>query len=113
MIVFVTLQTFLHINWVEFVLLQREQDLSIDWDWILADYDSLETSSLALFNPLMTPYILNCIALGRVGIEDFFHQISALRRDELRNGVVGRQYFLIKLRGVWIFKWQVAAHKCE
>lgn len=59
MIVFIALQTFLHIYRVEFVLLEREQNLSIYWDWILAYHNPLKTDCFGYLSPLMIPDILN------------------------------------------------------
>ena len=109
----ITLQTFLDIHRIEFILLQWEQNLSIHWDRILPDHYTFKMHCFVLLTPLMRPYILNWVSLSRVSVEYFFHHIFALRRHEFRNWVIRPQNLLIKLWGIRIFKWQVSTDKCE
>lgn len=73
MVMLIAFNAFLHIDWVKFILLKGQQNLGIDWDWVLSHYNAFKFDWLLLVVPRVTSDILNFISPLWVGVQDPSH----------------------------------------
>ncbi len=96
------------------VLLKHDLKLlKVNWDWVLADYDSRVVFHIFnLTEPNVTTNVGSCESLGRVSVEDFLNKISAIFTDKLWNSVISVENFLIEHVSLGVLKGEIAADHC-
>ena len=94
------------------VFLERCQDFLLDGNRVPPDDHTGRVGRLMLnlVVPGVSADVLDCVALFRVGVQDFCYQILTLGREEIGYLIFGLDDFLIQLLRVLVLKWQVATN---
>ena len=114
MIMLVILDVPLRIREVKSELLQQLEYVTVQRDVRFAhEYALVEWVGIPghLSEPRMAFDVLSLVPLGRVGVEDTFHEVLALTGHKFRNLEVSVKDLLVKLGGVGVLERQVATHE--
>lgn len=78
------------------------------WNIVFSYSDTLILNSFDLVEPIMSSYVLDCVPLYWVSIQNLLDQVLAVTGDKPWYQIVAVEYLLVQLIGVRIFEGQIA-----
>ena len=110
---FVTLNVLFALFNVDFVVfLQKLHYFGVYWDLVFTYDYAVLFFWRHLVVPRVVSYVLYCVALGWIWVQNQVYQVFCVVRQKTGHFVVCLQNLLVQLLGVLIFKRQVAADHC-